>query len=300
MSYSAVDLFTLDSSPAQNPIGGVVVRVYSQDGKHIYTQGTSDDVTGHVGFLLPDSMTYELRFYKQQVQFKNPQLIAVVPEPGANVFVANGQVFTPPAATDARLCRASGFFRDPTGASASGVEIDIITKFDPILLEGAAVVTERVHATTDENGYVELDLIRFGQYDVTVSGFEDTTRTISVPDAPSVNLPDLLFPVVASVRFAEPGPYTVAVADGHGGNDLLLTPMLLTTDGRVLDGTGTGDVQWSSSDPLVLAVFPSGTKVTVRGLSPGTAQILVNRLDSTIIRIPNTPIAGQPVPVTVT
>lgn len=295
MSFVPVDVYVKDSLPVQNPVAGVVVRVFDINGATVYTQATTD-ADGHAGFLLPDSQTYQVRFYKLHCQFTNPQYIAVVPLPGTNVFDVQAQVFEPPAAVDPRLCRASGFFRDVTGAPATDVDVQIIAKFNPLLLEGSAVVTERVNVRTDKDGYLEVDLIRNGQYNVTVSGMEDVVRMISVPDAPSCNLPDLIFPVVGEVSFDPEGPYALTL----GGDDVPITPTIITTAGSVLEGTALGDVIWASSDPTIFVVLPTATQLMLRPQGAGTAQLLVTRQDQTIVRIPDTPIQGQPMDVVVT
>jgi hypothetical protein len=200
-----------------------------------------------------------------------------------------------PIATDPRLCRASGYFRDVFGGPKQFLDLHFIARFSPLLLEGTAIVTERQHARTDKAGYVCVDLVRCGEYNVTLESMEDTIRQVKVPDSASVNLPDLLFPVVESVALAPVGPYAVAV-----GADLVLTPTVITSSGVPLVGIAEQDVRWYSSDPSVLAVMPSGTTVTLRGLAAGSAELRVERLDTSVIRIPDTAIAGQPVVVTVT
>jgi len=294
LSYEPVDFYLKDSSPLHHPVVAVLVRVFSQDGRIVYEQ-TQTDGLGHAGFLLPSDFTYQARFYKSQVSFTNPLYFTVQGAPGVNVFDVPAEIATPPVPSDPRLCTAYGYFRTVTGAKAAGVFLHVIAKFKPLLLDGAAVLTEREIIRTDDNGYAQIDLIRLGQYDVTVQGFEDYTHQITVPDAPNVNLPDLLFPVVASVAFDPEGGFEVAV-----GAEIQVTPTIVATNGEVLDGCAMNDVIWGSSNVLVLAVLPAGDKVTLRGLGPGTAAILVKRRDYSVIRYPDLPIQGQPKAVVVT
>lgn len=293
MSYFPVDFIVTDTSPASNPIAGVVLRVYSPDGALFYTQTTTDD-QGHGGFLLDDSVQYQLRLYKFQVAFTNPMLFSVVVPPGLNTFDVKGVVVTPPSAVDPRLCRASGFFRRGTGAPAKNVDIHFLPKFNPLLLEGAAVLTERDINRTDAQGYMQIDLIRCGQYDVTIQGMEDMSRTISVPDAPSVNLPDLLFPVVSQIVFSPPGPYSVTI-----GSDLDIFPTVLASDGEVLTGTGAGTVVWGTDGPTVAAVLDNGTNLTLRAFRSGTTALTATRHDKSIVRYPDLGIIGVPIDITV-
>lgn len=294
MGYEPVDFVVKDSSPLHNPVEAVLVKVFSEDGRLVFDQSQTD-ASGHVGFLLASGFTYQARFFKRNVSFTNPRLFEVLAAPETNLFDIPAQIATPPAPTDPRLCTAYGYFRTGTGAPASGVDVHFIPKFKPLLLDGSAVLTERAIIRTDDAGYGQINLIRLGQYDVTVQGFEDYTQKITVPDAPNVNLPDLLFPVVASVAFDPPAPYALAV-----GAELVLSPTVVATDGEVLGGTALGDVVWGSSDRAVLAVMPAGDKITLRGLAPGSASILATRADYSIIRYPDLPISGQPAMVTVT
>lgn len=291
--YYPVDFYVTDTAPAAGPIEGVVLRVYSADGKLFYNE-TSTGVDGHGGFLLDDSNTYQLRLYKFQVSFTNPLLFSVTSNESENVFDVKGTVFAPPSAVDARLCRASGFFRRGTGAPASNVDVHFIPKFDPLLLEGAAVLTERDLARTDARGFMQIDLIRCGQYDVTIQGMEDMYRTISVPDAPSVNLPDLLFPVIQQITFDPPGPFTVTI-----GTDLPLIPTIIASNGEIIPKTGPGAVVWGTDDPTVAAVLDNGDTLSLRGFKAGTTHLTARRFDTTIIRYPNLPIIGVPLTITV-
>ncbi len=296
MSYQSVDFYVTDTSPAANPIQGVVLRVYSADGKLFYTE-TITDAQGHGGFLLDDGVAaYQLRMYKFQVSFVNPQIFVLSSTLvlGMNTFDVKGTIFVPPVASDARLCRASGFFRTGTGARAANVDIHIIAKFKPLLLEGSAVLTERAIIRTDDQGFAQVDLIRCGQYDVTIQGMEDMYRTISVPDAPSVNLPDLLFPVVQQIVFSPPGPYTVNV-----GTDLNVFPTIITSDGDVLAGTGAGAVVWGTDDPTVAAALDNGVGLILRAFKSGMTNLTARRYDTTIIRYPDIGIIGVPILITV-
>lgn len=293
MGYEVVDFYVKDTSPLGKPVVGAIVKIFSEDGRLVFTQ-TETDVVGHAGFLLASGFRYQARFYKRNVSFTNPLFFDALTALGANVFDVKAGISMPPTPNDRRLCTAYGYFRTLTGAEASGVGIHFIARFRPLLLDGAGILTEREIVRTDQEGYAQVNLIRLGQYDVTLQGFEDYTHKITVPDAPNVNLPDLLFPVVAAVSF-EPGPPFVIPV----GVDVQVTPTVVATDGEVLWGPAMDDVLWRSSDSNVLAVLPVGPKVTLRGLARGTANILVSRANYSIIRYPDLPIAGQPTPVVV-
>lgn len=291
MTYQTVDVLVVDTTPQASPLASVVIKVLSQDGRLVYGQPTTG-TNGRASLLLPPGV-YQLRFFRFGVTFWT-QLIEVI-EGATNQFTVRGEVYTYPQSTDARICIASGFFRSPTGGIARGVDMHFIAKWNPILLDGSAIMPERVTQRSDNTGYVEVPLIRYGQYDVTIEGMEDYLRCISVPNTPAVNISDLLFPAVASILFEEEGPYTVAQ-----GQTLYLTPHVYATDLNELTNI-LADVLWSTTDSVLLALDTSVPgKIGVRGSQPGTYELRADRKDKTIIRIPNTPIQGVPVTVTVT
>jgi len=280
MTYRAVDLYV--KSHVGTPLAGVLVRIYNQAGSVIFTESTTD-ADGHAGFLLDDIQAYQVRSYKFQVSFQNPQFFQPSQEP--NIFDLVGTVLGRSIATDPRLCRASGIFRRPNGAAAPNVDIQFTPKFKPVVLEGSAVVTPKLSVRTDRMGFVELDLIRFGEYDVVVQGMEDIYQTIWVPDSPWVNLPDLILPVVDTVDFAPAGPFALTM-----GTDLIVTPTVRSSDFNVLDGAALNDVLWASSDPEVALVQASQTSLLLRPLTPGSCSITATRKNTSIIRYPDVPI----------
>jgi len=290
-AYESVDIYVLDDTPLNDPVEGMLVRVFDSTGTTFFSQDTTD-VDGHVGFTLW-TQEYTLRFYKQGAQVSQPQVIDVL-EGDTNAFTIYGTVFIHPIANDPRLCRCSGFFRDITGAFHPWLGMYFLGQFSPILLEGAAVLSERRSIRTNEDGYACIDLIRGACYEVTIEGFEDTLRQVAVPDSPSANLPDLLFPVVEEVAFNPPGPYDLSV-----GEILEVTPSVVTSSGVPLVGTALADVQWLSSDSAVLSVGTTATTLVLTGMSVGSAELQAVRLNQSIIRIPSTSIQGQPVVVTV-
>lgn len=293
MTFEAVDVYLKDTTSLHDPIVGATAKIMSQDGVTFFTLATSDS-DGKISLLLESGFTYQLRFFKHQVIFPNPQYIDVL-EDGDNVFDVSAEIFTIPVSTDARLCVASGTFRRPDGSPHAYVDIHFIPQFDPIILEGSALLAEKIAIRTDKNGYAQVTLIRYAKYDVTIQGFEDSILAVEVANLPNVNLPDLLFPVVESIIFDPEGPYVLAVDE-----ILEVTPTVVTSDGRVLEGTATADVNWKSSDTSILAVTTTRDTIKFRGVTSGAANLECTRSDNTIIRIPNTPIDGVPVVVTVT
>ena len=297
MSYQSVDVVVSDNTPLGSPVEGVLVRVFDETNTNFQTEATTD-ADGRVGFTL-FTQKWNLRFFKFGTQVPQPQEMEVVEpvfgDPLVQTFDVVAVVFVHPIANDPRLCRASGFFRDVTGAPHAFLDIHVIGQFEPVLLEGAGVLNERRAIRTDEDGFACIAMILGASYTATIQGHEDQQRLINVPDAPSVNLPDLLFPVVESVAFDISGPHSLSV-----GSTLTLVPTVVSSDGVELVGTATSDVSWKSSDTNVLSVTLGPTELTLTGISAGSAEITAVRTNQTIIRIPSIPIQGVPVGVTVT
>lgn len=292
MTIESVDILVVEPLPSTLPLEGVVVKVMNEAGTATVTQVTTDG-EGIAQLALPTG-TYQARFYKFGVMFSGALLLEVLAAPETNQFIVNGKPHVYPEATDPRLCVASGYFRTPSGAAAKSVDVHFIAKWSPILLEGAAVMPERVLARTSPDGYLEVTLIRFGQYDAVVQGMEDYQRTVSVPDSSSVNVGDLLFPVVSAIVFDEPGPFTLA-----RGDRLELHPHVYTSDGNELPNIAS-DVLWSTTDGTRLAVVPGDGVITLIAIEPGSYELRAERKDASVIRIPNTAIYGVPVAVEIT
>jgi hypothetical protein len=193
VSFEPVNIYIEDDTIAGLPISGVVVAIYNAAGTTPITQGTSNG-SGIAAFLLDagaSGVNYSVRLHKNGVVFANPRIIEVLPAPAVNDFDIIGAVYVPPVSADTRICIACGYFRTGAGKPAKYLDMHFIPKFDPLLVDGAAVLTERVSVRTDKNGYVEVPLFRYGQYDVLVEGREDLTVMISVPNQNNINLPDL-------------------------------------------------------------------------------------------------------------
>jgi len=277
------------------PIAGVVVRVFDTSGVSFITSVITD-IDGIADVTLVTGTSYKTRFFKEKVSFVQPQAMAVLDAPAVNEFNVVGHVYSPPEALHPRMCCCSGYFKGPDNAAMRHAAIHFIPKFDPLLFEGDAMLKERVVRYTDDDGFARADLVRFGQYEVTIEGLEDQQRVITIPDAPRVNLPDLLFAVVDRIEFDPPGPWTLAVGVL---SEITVIPTVHTSDGRVLPGSAIEDVQWRAADDTILCVQPTPTTLVLRGLAPGVTQLTPLRQDQSIVRIPNPPIQGTPIDVTV-
>lgn len=293
MAFQTVDFYINDTTPQKNPVSGVTVKILSSNGSIVFGLTTTDQY-GHAGFLLPDGQSYQARFFKFSVSFTNPQLFTVPAGQAASFNVA-AELVNPPVPNDPRLCTAFGFFRDVTGAPQRNAEVQFIARFDPVWVDGAAVLKERKVIRSDRDGYCQVNLFRNAHYDCTVVGEEDITRKIRVPDQPNVNLADLIFPVVERVVTTPTGPaFSLSV-----GQEMQIGFLAYASDGECL-GSGVGDIIFSTSNQSVASYSIYKDGLTLIGVGVGQAEICMKRADRSIVRIPDCPIQGQPFIVTVT
>lgn len=319
MASETVKFYVVDQD--DEPVIGVLIRVFDETGTTFITQQYTADVAGDaVAEVTLDGddpeIAYTIRMSKDGVAFdgalgddnKTPQAIdiyspATNSPTGTNDFTLKAETFSRPVATDPRLCRASGFFKNAVGQALPGLDIKFINQFKPAVVDGNAVMGERVDLRTDEDGYVEVDLYRGGEYLAWVQSIQaasaDETgaisfpREVAVPDVSSANLIYLLFPAVGSVSYS---PTSVSVAEDDSVD---VVPTVLATDGRTLEGSGCDDVLFESADPSIAMVAVQADKLVITGVSPGTTEITATRKDQTVVEIP-TPADLSSLTVTVT
>lgn len=308
MGLVTVRVYAVDES--DDALDGVLVQVY--DNTDTFVTQNSTSIVGaeaYAEFTLNGEVAgegYTIRMSKLGVAFdgllgddsKTPQAVAVYDPPagapvtGTNYFQVQGQTFSLPASTNPRLCKASGFFKDAAGRPRPTLDIKFVPQFDPLIVDGDAVMGYQVQGSTDEDGYFEVELYRTGSYQVLLEALDDIPRSIEVPDASSINLVSLLFPTVASVTY-DPDPVSVAVDDTV---DVTLT--IVTTTSVTLDPVDR-DVTFTTSDSSIATVqVTSDGVLRIMGRSAGSATITAERVDDSIVVIPSTTLATLDVTVT--
>jgi hypothetical protein len=288
-----VRVYTVDQN--DDALEGVLVRFFDSIGTFVtqnYSALVGADAYAEVtldGDAVP--IEYTVRLSKTGVAFdgalgddsKTPQSIEVYsPAAGApsgtNDFTVQGQTFERPVAADPYLCRASGFFRDAAGRPLRNFDLHLTLQRSPLLVGDDGVLGFQVYGATDNNGYFEVDLYRSGDYLVELQSLEHQ-RCVTVPDVSSVNLVELLFPVVASVAY---DPATVSVAAGD----------TQAVDVTVTDSTGLTHelteslLTFTSEDETVATVGQSAGQLIVSGQSAGSTTITVTQTDPSIVVIP--------------
>ena len=318
MAIETVKIYAWDQN--SNPLEGVLVRVFDATGTTFIAQNTTTlvggDAIAEVSLDGDDpAIQYTIRLSKTGVafdgalgdQYKTPQLIDIYSPPanaptGKNDFDVKGETFERPVATDPRLCRCSGFFKDAAGRPLANLDMSFINQFRPAIVDGNAVLGERLQGRTDADGYFETDLYRGGIYEVYIQSVQAATaddggaftRELHVPDEASHNLIHLLFPVVGEITWT---PATVSLAVDA---TLELVPLVKGTDLRELTGTALQDVEYEVEDPDIATIAVSSDKIVVTGKAAGTTNLVVTRKDQTIVTIPDAVITGSPLAITVT
>lgn len=309
MPFETVDILVQSDEVVPTPLNDVVVRVYDATGTTLLVQGTTGVLSpaGHLDLTLPVDAPpaptrYSLRFYAQGVAIGSPQAIDVyspasLAPTATNEFQVSGTLLTVPTSPDPLLSRLSGYVRTPSGRPKRGLDISFISEFSPLVASGTGVLGERVDVRTDENGYVEVDLFRSACYRATVESMEECQRIIAVPDRASANINYVLFPIVELIEYDPEGPFAMDVNDV-----LVLTPSVTATNHQLLIGIAHEDVEYTSSDPTILTVTQDAGNetITLRAIAPGTANLIVTRLDNSIVYVPPLAIENGSVAVTVT
>lgn len=296
MAYEPVDLFVSRDDASGTPVEGVVVQVYDAAGARLFSKAVTDG-TGKASFLMPGDTEFSARFYKFGVSFAQPQQLHVITNPATpgstpNVFDVLAYIPQRPESPDVRLCRVSGVVRDVTGAPQGGLSVSFVNTFRPVHLDGALVMDGSHTVRSSADGHLCVDLIRCAEYTANIESFEGESRHVRVPNLPSANIADVLFPVVARVNVVVPPLSLVA--------DTVVSPVVHDSAGAVLPGTAHGDVHWYVDDPTVASLVVNADTLGFRGLRRGVTSLRAERKDSSIVRIPDTPIQGMPVTLSVT
>ena len=269
-------------------VAGVVVRLYTSDGAFITTATTDADGLAYLGSRAVDD--YELRLSAPApAVFSSGTMQAITVPNSANNYAFDVVVNTAAlsTATDAHLCRCSGYFKDAFGLPLVGVTIAFSEDGSmPALLyySGAntthAVVPGSRYVRTDALGFAQVDLYRTQMYSVIMEGYEAVSRTILVPDLSASSLPDVLFPSVHRIEWLE--------------NDSVIMPttapsLALTVDQvKILDvqtvfrsgvvSSGLKDVTVESTDTGIVSISVLDGIATLVGNGTGTTTIAVTRV----------------------
>ena len=268
---AAVSFHVIDQHGAD--VQGVVIRVYDEDNVYVQDEQSSD-AAGLANFVLATGQWYA-RFYGEPAEatVETPRVFTVI-DPGTNNFEVEVVVFVHPEAADSRYCTLSGFFKDGSGRPQKGLPIHVHTKWSPAVAANpvAGYHPDTLHLSTDDDGYVQFDMLRGAKVDVIFGPIADQLIDCEVPDQAAVDVVDWIFPWVASVAYVPAGPLAMAVGDTQN-----VVPSGVLTNGLLLtvgtECTPWEALQFTSSDEAVLTVTTAGTHFVVSAVGPGAATV---------------------------
>ena len=256
---------------------GTVVRVFSTDGETFFTQGTTDE-NGQLVLDLEDNTTYWVRFFKEEHAFESRLSIDVEPDPTPNVFSVEGQnLIETPVSAVPYLCRVTGYARGADGAPRSGVSFEF-TLTRPCIVGGDVMAVSSVIVVSGEDGWVEVELVRDAIYECSVTGMEDQSVQLRVPDEAGCRLTDLIWPYIAELIWT---PASVSVAVGESvtvATQILLSSGLRTPfeyeESQTLGAVSF--VQLDAEDRSIASVEanPVQDSIIITGESVGTTTIV--------------------------
>lgn len=304
-----VNVYIVDSSSQANPVVGATLCIFDPATLAEITMGVSDS-NGKVSLLLPgmqDGQTYEARFFKMGYVFPNPMRLVVfepaVPET-PNGFSAVGTqfgVFGLPI--DPRLCRCVGRFLDYTNQPVVNGIVRISSDADlkkktPMVVDGNLIASGGMELHTDNNGFISVDLLRSGEYFITLTGETEETWNFKVPDTQTANLIDLIHPYPVSLTWGIEGTQVV-VAVGQQ----IFIPLSVTFSDFIARSSELQDMlQFMNSDETTidLVYMSLQGQLAVTGKALGQATISVEMLpDLFPRRVPDYSINAPVLAVTV-
>tara|TARA_B100000131_G_scaffold315798_1_gene354835 strand:- start:273 stop:1226 length:954 start_codon:yes stop_codon:yes gene_type:complete len=275
--------------PGGDPISGVYVALYNEDGTAFQTSATSNaDGTVFLGDLAEAS--YELRITAPapaKVQKGTIQKITVQGA-GDQAFDVVIDTSSLPESGKADVCRCSGVFVDPYGDPVRDVSLHFSENLIPTLMYAAAdnttraVVPKKLLTKTDASGFASVDLIQDASYNVYMEGFENVSRTIKVPKLTASSLPDVLFPVVDRVEYELSNvilnPANAPTITVNVGTETALDTYTVFRSGVREKGLNDVIFDQTNTDKDIVSVSLTDGGILLEALAVGSTSIEVTRI----------------------
>jgi hypothetical protein len=279
--------------PAGTPIPSVYVALHNSSTGAFITSTPTDGV-GNAVFSAVSAGTYEVRFNLNQpglVVNGNVQTITVQdPVVTTNIFDIEADISGMATASDARLCRLSGYWVDLSGSPLSGVKFTFHEFGDSTphatYYSGSdtvkGVIPKSVSVITDAAGYAVIDLIRGRKYAAEVEGYNNFTFTqVEIPDLASAELVSVLFPLVERVEYEYLSAPVLPITDPeitlNVGDVVEVDFTVFLRSGIEVSYTL---VTLTSSDAAKLSVSCVNNTLTLSAIATGTVSVDVVRKTS--------------------
>jgi hypothetical protein len=285
-----MQVFLSVCAPNQAPIPNVDVRLFNRTGSQQLGEAQTD-IAGQVRFEL-DAGTYSVRLAKRYIAFKSQYFFLTQPGDTSASFVFEGTPIAPPASRDPNFCTLYGYVMGSDGVPAGGSQISFFPKFDAKQI-GQTIFSPLVtRAKADAHGFLVAVLLRGHEY---ACRFEDhydwVIPDITVPNQPSVEVTQVLFPTLAQVLLVPPAPFLVLE-----GSTVLTRPTLTLTNGKAIS---PATVNWRVDESTVATVEWDGEFLRIHGVSPGATQIFVEPIGIDAQPTPLPAVEGVPIDVSV-
>lgn len=279
MTVSCTFVVADDQTPP-GALEDVVVRVFSEDGLTFVTQGQTDE-DGELVLELEDDTTYWVRFFKIGYQFESRLTVGADSAAASNTFDVEGVDLTVlPPSTVPELCRASGYVRGADLTPRAGIRFTFSLTGKPRVVAGQVMVVQDLITQSDKDGWIEVELVRGGVYDLVVSTIEDAVYRVVVPDRTSVSMTELVWPYIYGLTYeiddAEVESVTLDVDETVELDAFVrlsngvVTPIELD-DGQVFYTDSY--VELTTTDPGVVTATLAHGVLTLVGVAAGTTTI---------------------------
>lgn len=285
---TAVTFVMVDDALSPQPITGALIRIYSEDGTTFITELTTG-VDGRATTDLPEDETYWVRFFKVGYAFDSRATIDADAALLNSFDVVGRDLTTYPTSTDPNRCRVTGYLLNAAGIPSRNITLYFMLTGRPRVVGGRAMLPSKVYTTSNNEGFIDIELVRNGVYDAWAAGSDDEVYRIVVPDYGSADITELLFPELGTLTLSEDA-LTLAV----GESATIEIEALLTTRVPLPYELDNGD---SVSLLSIIDIVPGDTgiasysvvdnTITVTGVAVGTTEITVTELpDRFAIRQP--------------
>lgn len=258
----------------------VLVHIYEANGARA-AQGVTDS-QGEAAFLLPEA-PYDVYLYKLGIAVlpRQPQRI-VVDAALSNIFGIAVHVALLPESTNPNLCRVTGSLIGPDGSPTRDVKLGLAPTPQVLVIGGQAVSPQsQLFQQPDTRFCFDFTLLRQVDYDayfVLQSGVqmaEPGKLSLKVPDAPAIDINNLLFPLPVDAAFSEDILALPVSASAYNEVGIVVT----YSDGSVRQIAPTwGSVALLVSDPLVLDAEIVMDKLSLKAKQAGVATITAVRV----------------------
>lgn len=295
---SAVTFYVYDSSDEtkNTPVESCTIFVFSSDGSTFITSGDTD-ASGELTFDLPDA-AYWVRFFKVGFSFENRLSVAVSED---DEFEVGGEnLETLPPATLSHLCRVSGRVIGAAGQFLPNVTFEFMLNEIIRISGGYATGNAKAIVVSDAVGYLEFDLLRGAVYEVVVESYEPEVFVVTVPDAPSTNITELIWPYLARVDLGE-----TALSMSEGDEEEVAVQAVFSSgletpyNGISEEVRASSLLSASSSDESVATATLSGGTLTVTAVGTGTCEISFTSGFTAARRVPALDVTLDSIAVTV-